>query len=175
MNTWASLFRRSDPDSNWRESKEVAEKINKIQNSAKGRIKIEEADLAEAKKGSELILYEKIDVIPVWVQLPGLPLEFLNSRIFLPQVAAAIGKPLRFDNVTQKGELGKFARICVMMNLKEPVQQGFWIDTDSGSFFQSIAYENMLFICFKCGRLGHDEKGCNKSDGSDAKEKKKNG
>ncbi|WOL08546.1 hypothetical protein Cni_G17299 [Canna indica] len=175
----------------------VAEKINKIQNSAKERIKIEEADLAEARKGSEFILYdkffdrtppfelvkstmpkiwkvkanvsiinlsigffvfkfenkedywevyagglwflrgqtlfliqwknnfqhsiEKIDAIPVWVQLPGLPLEFLNSRI-LPQVAAAIGKPLRFDNVTQKGERGKFTCIYVMMNLKEPVQ-----------------------------------------------------
>ncbi|WOK98727.1 hypothetical protein Cni_G07439 [Canna indica] len=56
--TWASLFRRSDPDSNWRDSKEISEKINKIQNGAKGRIGIEESDLVEARMGSELILYE---------------------------------------------------------------------------------------------------------------------
>ncbi|WOL05406.1 hypothetical protein Cni_G14134 [Canna indica] len=55
-NTWANLFRR---DSNWRDSKDIAEKIRKIQTSAKGRIRIDELDLNKARKGGELILYGK--------------------------------------------------------------------------------------------------------------------
>ncbi|WOL05668.1 hypothetical protein Cni_G14397 [Canna indica] len=74
---------------------------------------------------------EKVEEISVWVQFLGLPYEYLSSNI-LPQVAAVIGKPLK----------------------------GFWIDTERGSFFQSVAYENILMICFKCGLIGHFEVAC---------------
>ncbi|WOL05480.1 hypothetical protein Cni_G14209 [Canna indica] len=47
---------------------------------------------------------------------------------------------------------------------------GFWIDTEADSFFQSIAYENLLFIWFKCGKIGHGEKECILSN--DSREKK---
>ncbi|WOL04578.1 hypothetical protein Cni_G13299 [Canna indica] len=50
LNSWASLFRLVDPNLQWRDSKEIAEKIEKIQSSTKGRVKISESDLKEARK-----------------------------------------------------------------------------------------------------------------------------
>ncbi|WOK97370.1 hypothetical protein Cni_G06078 [Canna indica] len=76
-------------------------------------------------------------------------MEYLDGNI-LPQIAAVVGRPLKIDNHTQSGDRGKFARVCVMLNIKKPLQQGFWIDSDSSSFFQSVAYENLLLICFSC-------------------------
>ncbi|WOL16244.1 hypothetical protein Cni_G25031 [Canna indica] len=102
---------------------------------------------------------ETIEEVPVWIQLSGLPMEFLNNKI-LPQIVAVIGRPLKIDNYTQNGSRGKFARACVLMNIRMPIQQGLWIDTQSGSFFQSIAYENLHSICFNCGMMGHSEGLC---------------
>ncbi|WOL01084.1 peptidyl-prolyl cis-trans isomerase CYP23 [Canna indica] len=76
----------------------------------------------------------------------------------------------------QEGEKGKFARVCVLLNIREPIQQRFWIDTELGSFFQSISYENLPFICFKRGRVKHGENVCKMSadtDNSYEKESKK--
>ncbi|WOL00372.1 hypothetical protein Cni_G09085 [Canna indica] len=110
LNSWATLFRRSDLNSNWMESKEMTEKINKIHSSAKGKVMIGEDDLNEVRRGNDLMLYKKIEVIPVWIQLPGIPYEYLSSNI-LPQVVAIIGKPLKNDSYTQNGVRGKFARV----------------------------------------------------------------
>ncbi|WOL07609.1 hypothetical protein Cni_G16353 [Canna indica] len=71
-------------------------------------------------------MHENIDVIPVWIQMPGLPPEFMNQAI-LPQLATVVGKPLKIDDYTKYGDRGKFARICVLLNLKKTIEQGFWL------------------------------------------------
>ncbi|WOK98460.1 Endonuclease/exonuclease/phosphatase [Canna indica] len=108
-NSWANLFKGADPNSKWRDSKELLEKVNKIQESAKGRVKISEMDLSQAQKGSKLTLYERIQEIPIWVQFPRLPDKYLNINV-LAQVAIVVGKPLKIDKYTQSGSRGKFAR-----------------------------------------------------------------
>ncbi|WOK94023.1 hypothetical protein Cni_G02725 [Canna indica] len=104
-------------------------------------------------------LKEIISMIPVWIQLPGLPYEYMHKEI-LPQLAAVIGNPLKIDEFTSSGERGKFARICVLLDITKPVQQGLWIESSEGKFFQSVAYENLLNLCFCCGKVGHKENSC---------------
>ncbi|WOK93201.1 hypothetical protein Cni_G01895 [Canna indica] len=104
--------------------------------------------------------------------MSGLPLEFMHDGI-LSQIAVVVGKPVKIDEVTLSRKRGNFARICILLDLKKPVQQGVWIETMKGNFFQSIAYENLPKLYFRCGKVGHVEQGC--LVGEKKKEDKKDG
>ncbi|WOL18967.1 hypothetical protein Cni_G27764 [Canna indica] len=60
---------------------------------------------------------EKIETIPVWIQFPGLPVEYLYKDILL-QLAAKIGQPIKVDEITMKGSRAKYARDMNMTNLE---------------------------------------------------------
>ncbi|WOL00815.1 hypothetical protein Cni_G09528 [Canna indica] len=90
----------------------------------------------------------------------------MHSSI-LPQIAAVIGEPLKIDEYTLKGIRGKFARVCILLDVRKPIQQDIWIDTKYGSFFQTVAYENISVLCFHCGRIGHREANCKLKNGDD--------
>ncbi|WOL20089.1 hypothetical protein Cni_G28891 [Canna indica] len=107
--SWAGLFRKAREEESWSSSKELSEKIAKIQNNAKGRVTIEEKDLE--------------------------PVSVTSN-------ATTIGKPVKIDEYRLKGSRGKFAKVCVLLDVRKPVEQGVWIDTKEESFFQTIAYEN---------------------------------
>ncbi|PKA48006.1 hypothetical protein AXF42_Ash015769 [Apostasia shenzhenica] len=53
-----------------------------------------------------------------------------------------------------------FARVCVRVNLAQPLKPGVWIDGPKGKFFQRVEYEGITVICFKCSVVGHRDKNC---------------
>ncbi|WOL08310.1 hypothetical protein Cni_G17063 [Canna indica] len=142
---------RSEDD--WRYSTELSEKIRRIKENVKGMVKIIDEDLDAARESCNLVLYgrffgrtpnlkmplrEIISTIPIWVQLPGLPYKFMNQNI-LPQIVAALGRPIKIDDYTISGERGKFARICILFD---------------------ITYENVPNLCYTCGRICHKDVVC---------------
>ncbi|WOL10078.1 DNA-directed primase/polymerase protein isoform X6 [Canna indica] len=102
---------------------------------------------------------EYISIVSVWIQMPGLPLKFLNQKILL-QLAAVIGKPVKIDDFTLSGTRGKYARVCVLLDLKKPIEQGFWVEAKGSCFFQTVAYENLPNVCFNYERIEHKEEQC---------------
>ncbi|WOL14456.1 hypothetical protein Cni_G23236 [Canna indica] len=124
--SWVGLFRMKVNAEEWRTSPKLLEKIDKIQDSAKGSVFISEKDLEEAKMDS-----------------------------------AVVGRPIKIDDYTLSRERGKFGRVCILMDVRKPVEQELWIETKMGKFFQSVAYENLSNICFSCGKIGHNEEKCN--------------
>nr|XP_025652243.1 uncharacterized protein LOC112748247 [Arachis hypogaea] len=68
-----------------------------------------------------------IDKITAWIRLPGLPIE-----------------------------LGKFARLCVEVDLTKPLLEVYMIN---GKFYQ-IEYEGIHQLCFLCGKIDHEQKQC---------------
>ncbi|WOL20110.1 hypothetical protein Cni_G28912 [Canna indica] len=68
-------------------------------------------------------LIEKISTIPIWLQLPGLPLEYIQTNILL-KIASCIGQPIKVDEITLRGQRAKFARICVLWDLDKPIPHG---------------------------------------------------
>ncbi|WOL16487.1 hypothetical protein Cni_G25274 [Canna indica] len=100
-----------------------------------------------------------ISIVLVWIQMSGLPLEFLNQRILL-QLVVAIGELVKIDEYILSGTRGKYARICVLLYLKKPVEHGFWVETKGTRFFQTVAYENLMNICYRCGKIGHRDEQC---------------
>ncbi|WOL03955.1 hypothetical protein Cni_G12675 [Canna indica] len=87
-------------------------------------------------------LLEKIEAIPVWIQLPGLSLEYLRKDILL-NIVRSIGQPIKIDGITLKGQRAKFARICILWNLNNKVPSGIWVNGGGVRFWQAIAFENI--------------------------------
>ena len=58
---------------------------------------------------------------------------------------------LHIDNITTSVAKGRFARICVRIDLDKPLMPHITI----GKFIQNIQYENIPMLCYNCGILGH--------------------
>ena len=86
----------------------------------------------------------------VWIRLAELPIEFFHHDI-LRVVGNTIGTFLRIDIITTSIARGRFARICVQIDLEKPLMPHITI----GKFIQKIQYENIPMLCYNCGILGH--------------------
>ncbi|OMP07545.1 hypothetical protein COLO4_07245 [Corchorus olitorius] len=89
--------------------------------------------------------------VAVWVRLHELPVEFFDFEV-LKKIGQAMGTLLRVDNRTLMGERGRYARLCVQINMDKPLATDFMIEGKK----QSLVYEGIGTLCFHCGRLGHN-------------------
>nr|POE45676.1 uncharacterized protein CFP56_05566 [Quercus suber] len=93
--------------------------------------------------------------IAVWVRLNELPIEYYNAEALL-HIGKTIGKVLRVDTHTASESRGRFARICVQIDVEEPLVTAVLI----GRFEQPVCYEGIQKLCFDCGRMGHRKEVC---------------
>ncbi|XP_050249174.1 uncharacterized protein LOC126696482 [Quercus robur] len=93
--------------------------------------------------------------VAVWVRLPELPIEYYDPAV-LRRIGQAIGPVLCIDAHTASGIRGRFARICLQVNLDKPLAKSLTI----GKRTQTILYEGINSICFSCGRIGHRMEEC---------------
>nr|POE73708.1 hypothetical protein CFP56_66700 [Quercus suber] len=85
--------------------------------------------------------------------------SFLVSKIrsmWNTRGGRAIGPVLRIDANTANGARGRFARLCVQVNLEKPLVKSIFL----GRLKQSIQYEGIGTLCFECGRIGHSREMC---------------
>ena len=93
--------------------------------------------------------------VAVWARLPCLPIEFYDMGV-LKEIGNAIGPVLRIDATTASGTRGRYARICVQVDLAKPLVRRVFI----GRFGQEVLYKGISSLCFACGRLGHRREVC---------------
>lgn len=93
--------------------------------------------------------------VAVWAHLPQLPIEFYEMGV-LKDIGNAIGPVLRIDVITASSTRGRYARICVQVDLAKPLVRRVFIRR----FGQEVLYEGISSLCFDCGRLGHCKKAC---------------
>ena len=96
-----------------------------------------------------------ISSVAVWIRLNELPIEFYNAEA-LYQIGKAIGNVLRVDTHTSSKTRGKFARLCVQVDVDKPLINTVLI----GRFEQAITHEGIHRMCFSCGRMGHRRESC---------------
>ncbi|KAF7839253.1 uncharacterized protein G2W53_007735 [Senna tora] len=106
---------------------------------------------------------EKIQKLATWVHLPNLPIELYYDK-FLFRLGHHIGKVIRIDVNTSLQSRGKYARMCVKLDLSQPLLSQYCVH----GIVRKIEYEGLHFICFECGTYGHDLEHCREE-----KEKKK--
>ena len=97
----------------------------------------------------------KVTKTLAWIRIPGLNPAFYDES-FLMSVAQVIGHPVRVDINTLRGDRGKFARICVEIDLTKPVIGKVMLEDD----WYKIEYEGLHVICTKCGCYGHRSSEC---------------
>jgi hypothetical protein len=93
--------------------------------------------------------------VAVWLRIPKLPLELYNTE-FLWRIGSSLGTMLKIDRLTSIHSRGKFARICVELDLDKPLFSHILIR--GHKLF--IEYEGLHQICFSCGCYGHKAEQC---------------
>lgn len=91
----------------------------------------------------------------VWLRIPKLPLELYNAQ-FLNRIGSSLGTMLKIDRLTSIHSRGKFARICVEMDLSKPLVSHIIIR----GYNINLEYEGLHQICFDCGCYGHRAEDC---------------
>ncbi|KAL0012016.1 hypothetical protein SO802_007124 [Lithocarpus litseifolius] len=92
--------------------------------------------------------------VAVWIRLPQLPIEFYDPSI-LKKIRSTIGLVLRIGSHSINGERGRFARLCIQINIDKPLIKCVKI----GKMAQTVQYEGLNSLCFACGRIGHKKEG----------------
>lgn len=97
----------------------------------------------------------KVQKLAVWVRIPNLPMELYNDH-FLWRVGSMLGTMLRVDENTSVHSRGRFARLCIEVDLQRELVPSF---TVLGKEFK-VEYEGLHLICFCCGKYGHRIEQC---------------
>ncbi|KAI5394521.1 hypothetical protein KIW84_061246 [Lathyrus oleraceus] len=96
-----------------------------------------------------------IEELAVWVHISGLPIKYYDSRVMM-YIGNKIGKTIKVDKNMLTRERGKYACLCIQVNLLKPLLVVFSI---KGRHYQ-IKYEGLHILILSCGRFGHLSSGC---------------
>ncbi|GMP38549.1 hypothetical protein CsSME_00009752 [Camellia sinensis var. sinensis] len=91
----------------------------------------------------------------VWVRFPELPIEYFQEKV-LYEIAKQIGKPLKIDLTTTMATRGRFARVCIEVDLHKPLCPRFLLGKKS----YNIEYKSIHSFCFFCDRINHRKEFC---------------
>ena len=80
----------------------------------------------------------------------------LLNTVMLREIGNAIGLVLKVDVNSASGTRGRYACICVQIDLSKPLIKMVLIK----SLVQEVMYEGIGALCFGCGRVGHKRDGC---------------
>ena len=62
----------------------------------------------------------------VWARLSGLNMLYFEESV-IRTIAAAIGRPVKVDLVTKSMEKGRYAKVCVEIDLAKPMRDEVWV------------------------------------------------
>ncbi|CAN1142378.1 hypothetical protein LINPERHAP2_LOCUS13052 [Linum perenne] len=93
---------------------------------------------------------EPLGKILTWVCLPKLPIHYFNQMV-VTRIGNCIGRTVRLDLATSEGARGRYARVCVEVDISKPLLGKYMID--NRTFF--VEYESLENICVTCGFYGH--------------------
>ncbi|KAH7852450.1 hypothetical protein Vadar_024929 [Vaccinium darrowii] len=97
---------------------------------------------------------EEIKMV-VWIRFPIFPFEYYYEKNMF-RIARRLGRPIRADSTTMEIERGRYARVCVEIDLSKPVKSRILIE---GKVYR-VEYEHIPLMCFGCGHIGHHRDLC---------------
>lgn len=102
---------------------------------------------------------EILKVIPLWIQLPNLPLNCWSEGS-LSRIGSIIGTPICADECTSLQKRISYARMLVEVDVTQPLKYSLKIEGDNGVVVdQRVYYEWVPQFCQKCQKVGHICKG----------------
>lgn len=106
---------------------------------------------------------EDISVMPVWIQLPGLPIDCWNANA-LSKITSKVGKPIATDMLTSTKERLSYARVLVEVDASKEQIKTINIKLPNGKTRnQSVVFEHKPKFCSNCMNFGHFSASCKHS------------
>ena len=102
---------------------------------------------------------ERVDIIPIWVKLPALPLHFWDLYHFR-RIGDILGTFLEADLSFLETKEKKVARILVNLNIREGLAESIILEWGPDPITQILDYENVPFRCRRCHVYGHPAVSC---------------
>ena len=102
---------------------------------------------------------KQLDTIPVWVHLPGLPLELWNPT-WLSEIRNEPRTLIEADLSFQQTKIKKVARILVSLNIKTSLPEAFNFVWKKKIKRQLLDYEGIPFRCHKCHETRNLARNC---------------
>ncbi|KAI9118871.1 hypothetical protein K1719_010316 [Acacia pycnantha] len=93
--------------------------------------------------------------IAIWVRISDLPMDFCMVES-LNIIGNMIRKIIKIDRSTSIYDKGKFARICVEVDLQKPLLPAFTVFGED----RQLVYEGLHLVCFGYRKYGHEKEGC---------------
>lgn len=88
---------------------------------------------------------DKMQNIVLWVQLPELPVKLYHPKA-LHKIGCVLGKPIKLDSNTASGNRGRYARICIDVDIGNPLVPKIQV----GNRIQPVVYELQGAFCYDC-------------------------
>ncbi|XP_062019300.1 uncharacterized protein LOC133735880 [Rosa rugosa] len=98
---------------------------------------------------------EVIGKMALWVRICGFPVKYFKDYT-VANIGKVLGDVVKVDQVTIGQARGKFARVCVEIDLSKPLRR--FVEVESVAY--SVIYEGISLICFECGCYGHAKDKC---------------
>lgn len=91
-----------------------------------------------------------INSLPVWVRFLVLPIKYYIKR-WLVRAGDRVDKLFKLDDMTLLASRGKFALVCLVINLMKPLKVGYWL---RGRRCE-VKYEGLHDSCIHHGNYDH--------------------
>ncbi|CAN1778832.1 hypothetical protein LINPERHAP1_LOCUS14527, partial [Linum perenne] len=121
----------------------------------RGPWKIYDYYIAVARWTPQFNEEKPIEKILTWVRLPRLPIHYFN-QLAVSRIGNHIGRTVRLDLATTEGARGRYARVCVEVDISKPLIGKYMIE--DRTFL--VEYESLENICHHCGIYGHKIDNC---------------
>ncbi|XP_019170973.1 PREDICTED: uncharacterized protein LOC109166476 [Ipomoea nil] len=102
-------------------------------------------------------------IVPVWIALLGLSAHLKDKRTIY-SIMNLVGSPLKVDASTLAHNRLSVARVCIELNVLNPIPEHIWINRickitinngSYGGFAQPVKYEYIPPYCQTCQKFGH--------------------
>ncbi|CAI9099800.1 OLC1v1036676C1 [Oldenlandia corymbosa var. corymbosa] len=98
-------------------------------------------------------------VVPIWVSLYNLPVEYMHPEVIF-SMATAIGQPLKVDTPILNMTRPSVARFCVEVDLLKELPKSLKIGKRGRKHEQIFTDEHVASYCPKSCKLGQKESDC---------------
>ncbi|XP_058742315.1 uncharacterized protein LOC131614777 [Vicia villosa] len=100
--------------------------------------------------------------VAVWIRISGLPVEYYDPKV-LQVIGNLVGRTVKVDKNTMQSVRGKYARICVEVDISKPLLAMFELKDKS----YRVEFEGLHLLCIICGKFGHYKEGCSMKKNAD--------
>ena len=111
------------------------------------------------QRWTPLMDLEMLNFIPFWIQIRGIPLQFMNQVIV--RIAREMGQYIQMEYNEELGGRLEFVRVRLNWNVSHPLkfQRNFQF-TPGVNTLLKLQYERLRGFCEACGMIAHDTGAC---------------